>query len=458
MPQREDAAPVIESRDELVAYLEAGSKPPSAWRIGVEHEKFGFYQDGFRPVPYEGEIGIRALLEKFATRFGWHAVYEGENIIALNDPSCAQGGSITLEPGGQFELSGAPLNDLHETCAEVGRHLEQVREVANPMGMQFLGLGFSPKWTLAETPHMPKGRYKIMANYMPKVGSRGLDMMFRSCTVQVNLDFSSEADMVKKLRVSLALQPIAAAIFANSPFTEGRPNGFQSFRSEVWKDVDNARAGMLPFAFEDGMGFERYVDYALDAPMYFICRDGRYIDATSGTFRDFMDARHPARPGGRPAIDDWASHLTTLFPEVRLKRFLEMRGADGGPWRRLCALPAFWTGILYDAASLEAAWSLVRDWTDEERQALRDAVPTHGLKTPFRGGAILETAREAVAIARQGLKARTRRGAFGDDETTFIETVEETVQSGLTPAEDLLERYQGIWRGDINQVFLDNAY
>ncbi len=458
MSLREDTSPAIESRDELVAYLDAGSRPASDWRIGVEHEKFGFYQDGFRPVPYEGNAGIRALLENFAARFGWQPVYEGENIIALSDPCCAQGGSITLEPGGQFELSGAPLNDLHETCAEVGRHLEQVREVATPLGMQFLGLGFSPKWTLAETPRMPKGRYRIMASYMPKVGSHGLDMMFRSCTVQVNLDFSSEADMVKKLRVSLALQPIAAAIFANSPFTEGRPNGYQSFRSEVWKDVDNARAGMLPFAFEDGMGFERYVDYALDVPMYFIYRDGKYIDATSGDFRDFMNGNHPAYPGRLPLMSDWASHLTTLFPEVRLKRYLEMRGADGGPWRRLCALPAFWTGLLYDVASLEAAWSLVKDWTNEERQSLRDSVPVHGLKTPFRGKPIGQIAVEVVAIARAGLKARARRGDFGDDETTFVETVEETVRRGVTPAEDLLQRYHGVWRGDINQVFLDNAY
>ncbi|MDX2266410.1 MAG: glutamate--cysteine ligase [Hyphomicrobiales bacterium] len=457
MPTHDAAQEPIENRYQLVAYLEAGCKPRDRWRIGTEHEKFGFYQNGFRPVPYEGPAGISALLENFAARFGWTPIMEGDHVIALSDPSCSPGGSITLEPGGQFELSGAPVETLHETCAEVYRHLEQVREVATPLGIQFLGLGFSPKWTLAETPRMPKGRYKIMAAYMPKVGGRGLDMMFRSCTVQVNLDYASEADMVKKLRVSLALQPIATAIFANSPFTEGRPNGFLSMRSEVWRDVDAARTGMLPFAFEDGMGFERYVDYALGVPMYFIYRGG-YVAATRGTFADFMDGRHPALPGERPTLDDWATHLTTLFPEVRLKRFLEMRGADGGPWRRLCALPAFWTGVLYDDASLEAAWSLVKGWSAEDRQILRDAAPRLGFQAHAGGRSALEVAADAVAIAREGLAARARQGSFGQDETTFIETVEETVRRGRTPAEDLLDRYNGVWRGDIDQVFLDNAY
>ncbi len=453
-----EISPPVESRDELVAYLEAGSKPKSAWRIGTEHEKFGFYTKGFLPVPYEGETGIRALLEAFAERYGWRRVYEGDALIALSDPDCEAGGSITLEPGGQFELSGAPLQNLHQTCAEVGRHLEQVREVASPLGIQFLGLGFSPKWTLAETPRMPKGRYRIMADYMPKVGRHGHDMMFRTCTVQVNLDFADEADMVKKLRVSLALQPIASAIFANSPFTEGKPNGFLSYRSEIWKDVDVRRTGMLPFAFEDGMGFERYVDYALDVPMYFVYRRGVYFDVAGASFRDFLTGRLDALPGERATMEDWALHLTTLFPEVRLKRYLEMRGADGGPWRRLCALPALWTGILYDTAALDAAWSLVKSWTAEERQTLRDAVPRLGLGTPFRNMSVRDIAEEAVAISRGGLKARGVTGPLGDDETVFIETVEETVRRGRTPAEDLLERFHGVWRGDIDQVFIDNAY
>lgn len=450
--------PPIESRDELVAYLEAGCKPESEWRIGTEHEKFGFYAQGFRPVPYEGPAGIRALLQAFADRFGWEPVLEGGDIIALSDPSCGSGGAITLEPGGQFELSGAPLRNLHETCAEVGRHLEQVHEVAEPLGIQFLGLGFSPKWRLDETPRMPKGRYRIMTAYMPKVGGHGLDMMYRSATVQVNLDFASEADMVKKLRVGLALQPIATAIFANSPFTEGRPNGFLSYRSEVWRDVDPARTGLLPFAFEPGMGFERYVDYALDVPMYFVYRNGRYIDVAGASFRDFLAGRLAALPDERPSVDDWAAHLTTLFPEVRVKRYIEMRGADGGPWRRLCALPAFWTGLIYDSASLEAAWSLVKDWTAEERQALRDEAPRLALKTPFRGGTVLDVAREVTAIAKAGLKARNIIGDQGVDETCYLDTVEEGLARGITPAEELLDRYHGVWGGDIDQVFLDNAY
>ncbi len=453
-----ETSPLVESRDQLVAYLEAGSKPKPAWRIGTEHEKFGFYTKGFLPVPYEGETGIRALLEAFADRYGWRRIYEGENIVALSDPDCEAGGSITLEPGGQFELSGAPLANLHQTCAEVGRHLEQAREVASPLGIQFLGLGFSPKWTLAETPRMPKGRYRIMADYMPKVGRHGHDMMFRTCTVQVNLDFADEADMVKKLRVSLALQPVASAIFANSPFTEGRPNGFLSYRSEIWKDVDRNRTGMLPFAFEDGMGFERYVDYALDVPMYFVYRGGTYFDVAGASFRDFLAGRLDALPGERATIDDWGLHLTTLFPEVRLKRYLEMRGADGGPWRRLCALPAFWTGLLYDGASLDAAWSLVKSWTMEERQTLRDAVPRLGLKAPFRNVTLRDIAHDVVAMSRAGLKARGIIGPLGDDETVFVETVEETVRRGQTPAEDLLERFHGVWRGDVDQVFIDNAY
>jgi glutamate--cysteine ligase len=450
--------PPVESQQELVAYLEAGSKPKEDWRIGTEHEKFGFHKADLTPVPYDGPSGIEALLNEMSKRFDWAPYYEGDKVIALKDPHCDLGGSITLEPGGQFELSGAPLKTIHETCAEVNGHLAQVREAGDALGIGMLGLGFSPKWTRAETPRMPKGRYKIMTAYMPKVGSLGLDMMYRSCTVQVNLDFSSEADMVKKLRVSLALQPVATALFANSPFTEGKPNGFLSFRSEIWRDTDNARAGMLPFAFEDGMGFARYVDYALDVPMYFVKREGRYIDASGASFRDFMAGKLAQLPGERPTLSDWADHLTTLFPEVRLKQFLEMRGADGGPWRRLCALPAIWTGLLYDQASLDAAWDLVKDWTAEERQAVRDAVPRLGLKTPVRGGTLLTVAREALAIAQAGLKARGRANKGGDDETIFLESLEEVVASKQTPAELLLRKFEQEWQGDIDKIFVAEAY
>jgi glutamate--cysteine ligase len=448
----------IESEKELVAYLEAGCKPREDWRIGTEHEKFGFHKADLSPVPYDGPSGIAALLTEMSTRFGWEPIREGENIVALRDPSCDAGGSVTLEPGGQFELSGAPLRTIHETCDEVNAHLMQVREAGDALGIGMLGLGFSPKWTMAETPRMPKGRYKIMAAYMPKVGALGLDMMFRSCTVQVNLDFSSEADMVKKLRVSLALQPVATALFANSPFTEGRPNGFLSYRSEIWRDTDNARAAMLPFAFEDGMGFARYADYALDVPMYFVYRHGRYVDVAGASFRDFMVGKLPALSGERATLSDWVDHLTTLFPEVRLKKFLEMRGADGGPWRRLCALPALWTGLLYDDASLDAAWELVKDWSEAERQALRDAVPRSGLNAPFRGNTLLPVARQVLEIARQGLKSRQRLNQHGDDETLFLESLEEIIASRKTPAELLLRKYEQEWQGNIDKVFSAEAY
>ncbi|HEY9216008.1 MAG TPA: glutamate--cysteine ligase, partial [Ancylobacter sp.] len=408
----------IQSRDELVAWFEEGSKARQRFRIGTEHEKFPFTLEGLQPIPYEGPGGIRALLEGMQELNGWEPIMEGETIIGLADT--IGGGAISLEPGGQFELSGAPLTSIHETCAEVNSHLEQVREVATPLGLGFLGLGMSPKWTLAETPVMPKGRYRIMANYMPKVGSHGLDMMFRTCTVQVNLDFASEPDMVKKLRVGLALQPVATALFANSPFTEGKPNGFLSFRSEIWRDTDNARAGMMPFAFEDGMGFERYVDYALDVPMYFIKRGDHYIDVAGSSFRDLLAGRHAAVPGETATVSDWANHLSTIFPEVRLKRYLEMRGADGGPWAKLCALPALWTGLLYDETSLDAAWELAKGWSADERQAARDEVPRLGFKAQVAGRSMLDVARDVVAIARDGLKRRDMRDSQGRNEARFL--------------------------------------
>ncbi|MBX2804627.1 MAG: glutamate--cysteine ligase [Hyphomicrobiales bacterium] len=448
----------IESRDELVAYLEAGCKPAEDWRIGTEHEKFGFHKKDLSPVAYEGPSGIAALLKEMAARFGWKPYEEDGHVIALKDPCCDAGGSITLEPGGQFELSGAPLTSIHETCSEVNTHLAQVREAGDSLGIGMLGLGFSPKWTMAETPRMPKGRYGIMSAYMPKVGRLGLDMMYRSCTVQVNLDFSGEADMVKKLRVSLALQPIATALFANSPFKEGKPNGFLSYRSEIWKDTDPDRTGILPFAFDDGMSFERYVDYALDVPMYFVARQGRYIDVSGASFRDFLDGRLEQIPGERATIDDWSNHLTTLFPEVRLKRFLEMRGADGGPWRRLCALPAFWTGILYDTAGLNAAWDLVKDWTPEEHRDMRDNVPRSGLNTPLRDGTILTVAREVLKIAEAGLKNRAVLNSGGENETIFLESLEEVLAVKKTPAELLLSKYENEWQGNINKIFNAEAY
>ncbi len=459
LAQDEDAiARPIESRDELIAYLEAGCKPRQDWRIGTEHEKIGFRRDDLRPVPYENERSIQALLLGVAERFGWEPVMEAGNVVALKDPCCEHGGSITLEPGGQFELSGAPLVNIHETCREVHTHLSQVREVADALDIGFIAIGFSPKWTLEETPVMPKQRYKIMRRYMPKVGRLGRDMMFRSATVQVNLDFSSEADMVKKLRVGLALQPLATAMFANSPFTDGKPNGFLSYRSELWRDTDPHRTGMLPFAFEDGMGFERYVDYALDVPMYFIKRRGEQLDVAGESFRDFMEGRLPALPGERPVMADWSDHLTTLFPEVRLKHFLEMRGADSGPQPRLCALPALWAGLMYDQTSLDAAWDMVKTWTHEQREELRAAVPRHGLNA--RGGrhTVGTLSREMLAIARHGLEARDFRDSQGNSEASYLEPLETIVAENRTPAEWLLERYHGAWNGDIDHLFPEIAY
>ena len=459
MSTRQEGAPslIVRSRDDLVAWLEEGCKPKEGWRIGTEHEKFAFHTGALTPVPYEGERSIRALMDALVDRFGWEPIREGDRIIALKRPNGAQGGTISLEPGGQFELSGAPLRTLHQTCQEAGEHFREILNVGESLSIGFLGLGFSPKWTLAETPRMPKDRYAIMTRVMPEVGTRGLDMMYRTATIQVNVDFSDEADMVKKLRVSLALQPIATALFASSPFMEGRPNGFRSLRSEIWRDTDPARTGMLPFAFESGMGFERYTDYALNVPMYFVYRDGRYIDVAGASFNDFLAGRLANLPGERPTLDDWSDHLTTLFPEVRLKRFLEMRGADGGPWRRVCALPALWVGLLYDGDALEAAWSLIKDWTDEERATLRGTVPRSALATRFRRTTVQDLAREVLQIARTGLENRRQINASGRDETVHLDVLQEVVDSGKTLADELLERFEGPWRGNIDHVFEEYA-
>src|SRR5215468_3692394 len=443
----------IESRRQLVEYFAAGNKPRSAWRMGTEHEKFGFHKSTLKPLAYDGGDGIRAMLDGM-TRFGWEPVTEGNNTIALKRDSA----SITLEPGGQFELSGAPLATLHETAAENAQHIDEVKEVAGEIGAGFIGLGFAPEWKREDFDWMPKGRYKIMREYMPKKGKLGIDMMLRTCTVQTNLDFESEADMVKKFRVSLALQPLATALFANSPFVEGKDSGFKSYRSHIWTDTDPDRCGMLPFVFEDGFGFERYVDYMLDVPMYFVYRDGKYIDASGQSFRDFLAGRLPALPGELPLIGDWADHLTTAFPEVRLKTFLEMRGADGGPWRRLCALPALWVGIFYDAAALDAAYDLVADWTAEEREAMRRDVPRLGLATPLRTRTLRDIALEMLEISREGLHRRARRSAAGEDETHFLDPLFAIAGGGRTPAEELLEDYRTRWGGSIDPIFTDYAY
>ena len=451
-PPRPGGPPVTDKR-ELVEYIAAGGTPRAGWRIGTEHEKFGFRLSDLAPLSYEGPQGIRALLEGLQ-RFSWQPFYENDTIIGLK----FDGQAVTLEPGGQLELSGAPVANLHQSCVEVQTHLSQVTTVATELGVGFLGVGFQPKWKLDDIPMMPKARYRIMRAYMPTRGRLGLDMMFRTCTVQTNLDFVDEADMVKKLRVGLALQPVATALFANSPFTEGRPNGYLSYRSKIWTDTDPDRCGILPFAFEPGMGFERYVDYVLDAPMYFVVRDGAYIDASGQSFRDFLAGRLPALPGERPTMSDWEDHLTTLFPEVRLKRFIEMRGADGGPWDIICALPAFWVGLIYDAGVLDDAWRMVEDWTIEDHEYLRQEVPRHALHTKFRGRSMLDLARDVLALAREGLKRRAVHDRSGRDETHFLVPVDLIAETGQTPAEGLLKAFHGEWKGSVDPLILDCMY
>lgn len=447
----------IEGMDELVAYLAAGNKPRDQWRIGTEHEKFPFYIDGNSPVPYEGEKGIHALLTGMQRILGWEPIIDAGKLIGLVEPTGQ--GAISLEPGGQFELSGAPLETIHQTCRESNAHLSQLREIAEPLGIRFLGMGGSPKWSLADTPRMPKSRYDIMTAYMPKVGTQGLDMMYRTSTIQVNLDFESEADMRRKMQVSLKLQPLATALFASSPFTEGKPNGLQSWRGNIWRDTDNQRSGLLEFCFSPDFGFADYVEWALDVPMYFIIREGRYHDVTHVTFRQFMGgALRNEVPDGVPTIGDWANHLSTLFPDVRLKRFLEMRGADGGPWRRICALPAFWVGLLYDEAALNAAEELTKDWSYQEVLALRDAAPEKGLATDFRKHTMREMAREVLGISRLGLTNRGNKNADGYDETGFLAPLDETVARGTTDAEEMIKAYHTRWGSSIEPVFTEYAY
>ena len=448
------ASPLIESRDDLISVFSGGEKPRADWRIGTEHEKFVYRLADHRAPSWDEPGGIRDLLDGL-TEFGWKPVLEGGKIIAL----AGDDGTVSLEPAGQFELSGAPLWNLHESCAESGRHLQQVKAVGDKLGLGFLGLGMWPDKTRAELPIMPKGRYKIMLSHMPRVGNLGLDMMLRTCTIQVNLDYSSEADMVKKFRVGLALQPVATALFANSPFTEGKPNGFKSFRSHIWEDTDPHRTGMLPFVFEDGFGYERYCDYALDVPMYFVFRDGQYIDAAGLNFRDFLDGKLSVLPGEKPTIADWNDHLSTAFPEVRLKSFLEMRGADGGRWGRICALPALWVGLLYDDAALDAAWDRVKHWTIEEREALRHAVPAEALAAKVPGGGTMrDLAGEVLEIAGAGLSARAELNASGDNESGFLDPLREVVSSGMTFADRLLERYHGEWNGDVAHVYDEYSF
>jgi glutamate--cysteine ligase len=446
--------PVVSSKEQLLAIFSGGEKPRERWRIGTEHEKFVYRTADHCAPGYDEPGGIRDLLMGL-TRYGWEPIFEGDNVIALGGPD----GNVSLEPAGQLELSGAPLENLHQTCAETGRHLKQVKEIGAELGLGFLGLGMWPDKTRAELPIMPKGRYAIMLNHMPRVGSLGLDMMLRTCTIQTNLDYSSEADMAKKFRVSLALQPFGTAVFANSPFTEGKPNGFQSYRSHIWTDTDPARTGMLPFVFEDGFGYERYADYALDVPMYFVYRDGKYIDAAGQSFRDFLAGTLPALPGELPRLSDWVDHLSTAFPEVRLKSFLEMRGSDGGPWNRICALPALWVGLLYDQPALDAAWDLVKHWSIADQQIMRDQVPRLGLGARCPDGRTLgQLGRDILDIASAGLTARAQVNSMGDNETGFLNPLRQIVDSGQTTADRLLASYATDWGGDVAKVYDEMSF
>jgi len=446
----------IERHEQLAEYLAAGCKPKEDWRIGTEHEKFGYCKDTHKPLPYDGDRSICAVLEGLRDRYGWSEVREGGHLIGLEK----DGANVSLEPGGALELSGAPLETIHQTCDEVNEHLREVKDIADEIGVGFIGLGAAPIWTHDQMPLMPKGRYKLMNAYMDKVGTTGTTMMRRTCTVQVNLDFGSEADMVQKMRVALALQPVATALFANSPLFEGKPNGMKSYRSWVWQHLDPARTGMLPFVFEDGFGFERWVEYMLDVPMYFVYRDGEYIDALGQSFRDFLKGELPALPGEIPTLSDWADHLTTAFPEARLKKFIEMRGADGGPWRRLCALPALWVGLTYDQGALDAAWDLVKGWDAETREAWRLGAAEHGLQAQVGGRTMQDLAKEVLDIARSGLKARARPGLGGmvQDERHFLHALEDSVETGMAPADELLQHYHGDWNGDLERIYDAFAY
>jgi glutamate--cysteine ligase len=446
----------IERYEQMAEYLASGCKPKEDWRIGTEHEKFGFCKDSLLPLPYDGERSIHAVLSALRDRHDWQELREADQLIGLTK----DGANISLEPGGALELSGAPLETIHETCDEVSVHLKEVKDIADEIGVGFIGLGAAPTWMHEEMPLMPKGRYKLMDAYMGKVGTMGRTMMRRTSTVQVNLDYSSEADMIQKLRVGIALQPVAVALFANSPFFEGKPNGHKSWRSRVWRDTDNARAGMIPFVFDDDFGFERWVEYALDVPMYFVYRDGKYIDALGQSFRDFLDGKLPALPGEKPTLSDWADHLTTAFPEARIKKYIEMRGADGGPWRRLCALPAFWVGLCYEQDSLDAAWDLVKDWDAETREALRVTASVDGLRAKVGNIDMHELSKSVLDIAHAGLAKRARPGAGGmiPDETHFLNALMESVETKKTPADELMDHYNGAWAGDLNRVFAEFSY
>ncbi len=446
----------IEKYNQLIEYLASGCKPKSDWRIGTEHEKFGYCKETLAPIPYSGNRSVLAILKGLEKEYGWKPVKENDNIIGLSK----NGANVSLEPGGALELSGAQLQTVFQTCNEVNEHLLEVKSIADKLNIGFIGLGAAPHWKHIEMPMMPKGRYKLMSEYMDKVGTMGKSMMFRTCTVQVNLDFSSETDMVQKMRVALALQPIATALFSNSPFFEGNLTGHKSWRSRIWRSLDPQRTGLLPFVFNEGFGFEAWVEYALDVPMYFVYRDGNYINALGQSFRDFMKGELPALPGELPTLSDWADHLTTIFPEARLKKFIEMRGADAGQWHRLCALPAFWVGICYDQGSLDAAWDIVKNWDENDRENLRIVAAEDGLKGSVGSISLIDLAKEAVRVSESGLKKRAQASSNGlySDESLFLESLKENIEKRKSSADELLEKYHGSWNKDLTKVYEEYSY
>ncbi len=433
----------IESFAQLADYMASGCKPRAQWRIGAEHEKFGWLTDSRAPLPYAGARSISTIFTELERRYGWTPLKEGANTIGLT----RNGANVSLEPGGQFELSGAPLASALDVAAELQNHLDEVRSIADPLGIRFMGIGAAPEWSGPQMPVMPKGRYKLMTEYMGRVGTHGTQMMYRTCTVQVNLDYGSEADMVQKLRVALALQPVATALFASSPFFEGKLNGHKSWRSRIWRGLDNARTGMLPFAFEDGMGFQRYVDWVLDVPMYFVFRDGKYIDALGQSFRDFLKGELPALPGEKPTLSDWADHMTTVFPEARVKKFIEMRGADCGDQPHIDALPAFWVGLMYDQTALDAAWDLVKGFDAATREGLRVAASVSALQGEAEGVRLIDLARAAVGLSHAGLAAR------GLGEERLLAPLVASLESGKVQADKWLDLYRGAWGGDLGRIY-----
>ena len=447
-----DKKEIIESKDQLTQYLRDGEKSISEFRIGTEHEKFVFNIHDNSPVPYEGDKGIKSLLLNL-TRFGWKEVLENNNVIALERDESLGGGSITLEPGGQFELSGAKLKDIHETFNEIYEHKNQVSEVAAELGLGFLGIGFTPDWKRENISIMPKQRYDIMRSYMPKKGQLGLDMMLRSSTIQVNLDYSSEEDMIRKFRFSLVIQPIVTAIFSNSPVSDGKLNNYKSYRGFVWTDTDPDRTGMLPFVFDKFMSYESYVDYAIDVPMYFVYREGNYIDLSGKSFRDFLNGRLNEMNNEQPTMSDWELHLTTIFPEVRLKKWLEMRGADAGNLQSVCALSAFWTGLLYEESSLNNAYRLLGDIDIQELNELRLSCAKNGLESKTKNINVLELGKDLLEISHEGLRKRKKLNAEGEDESIFLSPVSEILKNQRSPADIIISNYYGDWEMKIENFY-----